>query len=264
MNDYEQELIAERRAKMRRALTALIVIVVLAGAAYGVYSMTIGRQILKGETTLDFDVIEFDIYGGVVEDQFELVNSLNSPLTIAKVIPSCGCTTVESGPWTVGPGETWMLPVKFEISKTGLKEADIKVVLEDRGVQTLWVRGIGRDKRLLSSAQANGFVLRPGLPSIISIRAAVYDGPEPPPLDVTGEPENVEVHVIGWERSPVQRQGKHEPVLWVTQVEIRQNGGDVVKDAPITFTARGTDQSITIPINGEIPANAVEGTAVNR
>jgi hypothetical protein len=97
------------------------------------FALTVG--IAHADLTWDKPVQEFH---SVPEDKavvahFAFKNTGNQPVTIKKVITSCGCTTAKLSKETFAPGETGDIEVKFTfLLRRGAQRKIISVTSEDK------------------------------------------------------------------------------------------------------------------------------------
>jgi hypothetical protein len=73
----------------------------------------------KTDTTVVFNYVVHDFEtvsesGGIIECEFTLTNTGDSPLVITKVTASCGCTAPEWTKEAVGVGEQGFVKVSFD------------------------------------------------------------------------------------------------------------------------------------------------------
>ena len=98
-------------------------------------------RLQMNEETFDFKEIT---EGAKIEHEFTLTNTGKSDLMIRKIIPSCGCTTVNPEKNVIRPGETTSMKVMFNSAgKVGTQNKSITVITNDpeKSRQVLWIKG---------------------------------------------------------------------------------------------------------------------------
>ena len=85
-------------------------------------------HVLADPAGLDFGIVPPHT---LLEGDFTLVNTGDRPLKVLQAVPSCQCTTVDIVGKQVPAKGTLAVPVTMKVSSTGLKVANVKVVLQD-------------------------------------------------------------------------------------------------------------------------------------
>jgi hypothetical protein len=122
----------------------IIVLLLLAGVAYGSQAQTLAENKPVAETALlkeksfDFGKIP---QGRPVTHVFELVNKSNSPIVLENVLASCGCTTPEWSKEPIQPGATTNIKVGFNAASEGAFNKNITVQIAGGQVETILISG---------------------------------------------------------------------------------------------------------------------------
>ncbi len=106
----------------RRAKLLLTSLVLLAGSAAP-------ARLLFESTTLDATV---PIGTTAYPFSFTFLNSSNRPITVSRVVPSCGCTAVKTDQTTYAPGQSGTLEGLFDVGeRSGVQTKHITVYTDD-------------------------------------------------------------------------------------------------------------------------------------
>src|SRR5262245_36841635 len=81
-------------------------------------------------------------YGDKPEGQIKLSNNGDVPLRIARVAPSCACTTADVAKKELQPGEETVLSLAFDTTKTRdrFPEQQVTLITEPTGRENLFIR----------------------------------------------------------------------------------------------------------------------------
>ena len=80
------------------------------------------------ELVYNFKTVEFN---SDVSHSFIFTNSSNSPVSINRVTPSCGCTTTDYTKGPIMPGKTGTVSIKYDSSREGYFSKSVAVVIGD-------------------------------------------------------------------------------------------------------------------------------------
>jgi len=120
---------------MKTVFSALTFIILFAGniSAQSSDSNEQTPQLAKSaatwkETVYNFKTVEFN---SDVSHSFIFTNTSNSPITISRVTPSCGCTTTDYTKGPIMPGKTGTVSIKYDSSREGYFSKTVTVVVGD-------------------------------------------------------------------------------------------------------------------------------------
>jgi hypothetical protein len=199
-------------------VSLLVVVVLLAGVVAGFWWLR--RAPLGGRASHDFGVVLIEGRSRVVEHTFDLANRTREPVTIAKVIPSCGCTAVDlETPATLAPGEHVDVTVALTLGGTGVKRKSIDLMLEyaeQERPMKLWVQATGQKMNPLSATRTS-LDIEPGGAARMTLRHESLEGDETPPAPELIAPEGFEVSFQGWRRAARSK----NPIVWNGAVLVR-------------------------------------------
>lgn len=85
-------------------------------------------RVLADPAGLDFGIVPPHT---LLEGGFRLVNTTDKPLKVLQAVPSCQCTTVDIAGKQIPARGTLDVPVTMKVSSTGLKVANVKVLVQD-------------------------------------------------------------------------------------------------------------------------------------
>ena len=80
------------------------------------------------ETVYNFKTVGFN---SDVSHSFLFTNTSNSPVSINRVTPSCGCTTTDYTKGPIMPGRTGTVSIKYDSSREGYFSKTVAVVIGD-------------------------------------------------------------------------------------------------------------------------------------
>lgn len=85
-------------------------------------------RVIADPAGLDFGIVPPHT---LLEGGFKLVNTSDRPLKVMQAVPSCQCTTVDIVGRQIPARGTLDVPVTMKVSSTGLKVANVKVMVQD-------------------------------------------------------------------------------------------------------------------------------------
>ena len=122
----------------------IVVLLLLAGAFYGVQAQTVAENKPVTETLI-FKEKSFDFgkipQGRPVTHIFELVNKGTEPILLENVMASCGCTTPEWSKEPIQPGATATIKVGYNAAAEGVFSKNVNIQISGGQVQTLVISG---------------------------------------------------------------------------------------------------------------------------
>ncbi len=242
-------------------LLAIAVVVLITGyGGWFVYSNTLGRPLLEGETTHEFGVVLLEGPITEVTHVFELVNNTDEIIHIKDLKSTCKCTTPALEDRQILPGKTMTLTATLEVRDSGLQKAGINLLLGDDRVQTLFVSAVGRRKNPLNY-QGRYIELRMGLPSNLPIECETYDGKtEPPPLRVR-TPEGVSATFKRWKLTELYEPEWQDPAVWEAELIVTRNKLELSPDDTVDVSLDG-ETWYSVPINRPDLVELIEATDV--
>jgi len=80
------------------------------------------------EMVYNFKTVDFN---SDVSHSYIFTNTSNSPVTINRVTPSCGCTTTDYTKGPIMPGRTGTISIKYDSSREGYFSKTVTVVIGD-------------------------------------------------------------------------------------------------------------------------------------
>ena len=234
------------RRSTKSIILILIPLILLAGLSVGWWWMAIGRHPLRGDLSHDFGTMP--IVGDDVSRShtFRLRNVTGETIAINAIRPGCGCTAIAADRDVVPPGEFVEIETTLTLNRSGVKHAQIDLILGDHGMQTLWVHGKGvRDLRLTTNTTS--LRLRPGEEETLILLADVLGVGEPPDLSFDAPP-GVTATLHGWSQIDEGERASARPDVWRGRVTVElDQGAALPEDAALAVLAKG-DAALTIPL----------------
>jgi len=237
---------------MRRThlLTLAAVVVLLGVALFGWWYLTIGRWPLVGARSVNFG--EVALTGGVValQHEFALRNRTSRPLVIQTIRPSCGCTPIDTSGRLVEAGGTLRLPVTFNLSEVGPKNASLTIVFDDQTTQTLWLRATGR-RTLSIQVLERSIDIGAGREGVVTIMARVQDSDDPPPLPELDPPDGVVATFGGWEAAAPRERRRGIAALWRGSVRVSAEEGELTRQGGYLVIGLPGQDPFRVLVRGE-------------
>jgi hypothetical protein len=126
-----------------KLIVVLVAVVLLAALVGGWWYMAYGRYPLKGPLHHDFGDVPLTGREGAARTTMQYVNRTGEPVTIRDLKTSCGCLTATADRMTIEPGGTLTLDVEMTFSTERDRRKRVIILIEDFGVQNIWVEGRG-------------------------------------------------------------------------------------------------------------------------
>jgi len=230
------------RIGRRIHLVTLVLALLLIGAGvFGWWYLTIGRWPLAGTFSVNFGEVGLTGQVTTLEHVFELRNRTDRPLVIQGIRASCGCTPIDGSGRIVEAGEVMRLPVKFNLSEVGPKNASLSIIHEDDRVQTLWLRAIGR-RSLALQVVDRAVDVGPEREGVIAVMARVQDHDDaPPPLELD-VPPGIDVEVGEWTQAAPRQPRRRVPALWRANIRVTTADSDLSRQGvPLLISLPGTE-----------------------
>ncbi|MCP3906303.1 MAG: DUF1573 domain-containing protein [Planctomycetes bacterium] len=222
----------------------VLLIAVVAAAAFGWWYMAAGRFPLKGDVRHDFGDIPILGSEGSAAHTFRLTNKTGETIEIEKIQPSCGCTRAEANPRSVPPGATVEIDVALTLSRPGHKKTHVKMMLAGFGVQTLWIEGTGR-KDLVIWPNQEFLRLAPGETTPLIISAARQGSDQPPDAPTIETPEGVRAAFVSWQPMGERETGDPaEPWHWRGRFDVTLDARELPGNSALVVSAGG--QTLTV------------------
>jgi hypothetical protein len=231
-------------------------VAVLVGGGWGIFYLTVGRPLLKGEHDHDFGLVVLSDEDVLLRHTFVLTNGSRRPIEVDEVRTTCRCTVVAlDTPRTLAPGETLEVNASFGVSSEGRKEAKVHMVCDGDRVETLRLTAVARRNQRLVLPREIG--LEPGKRVERTLIYYEYDTNDPPPpARIISSPEGVAVETGEWAIQTRRSSAKGFPARWSTRFAVTQDAGEIPADAAIVLEV--ADQRLTVPLAAppDFPATA--------
>jgi hypothetical protein len=236
--------------QLRAAATLALVLLVLAGAAYGVWWFTVGRPVLAGDRRFDFGAVPFVGEPVRLEHTFVLRNRGRRPVEIRDIRTTCGCAVAVPNLQVLEPDETVEVAATLTLKREGIREARI-ILLYDDGTKrdTLHVRGAAQRSQRL------GFLPGPATVGADQPLERVllyidYDSNRQPPAPRITAPDGLRAEFTQWTQTARRARAKGLPARWTGPVRIHLDGEAVPAGATVTAEV-GADQKVELSIASE-------------
>jgi hypothetical protein len=239
------------RATLGRQLRAagglLLLLLIFAGAAYGLWWVTVGRPVLAGENDHDFGVVQLSGKPAVLEHTFQLTNRSGRVVEIRDIRSSCGCAVAEPSIRSLEPGASVEIAAALTLKREGIKKASIFLLYGDGSERdVLHVRGAAQMRDRLTLVPGPG-----ALPSGALVQRVVffvdYEGNDRPPRPVITAPAEVRAEFTQWVQMTRRGRAKGLPARWRGEVRL-QRAGETLPASTTVIVAVGTDQQVEIPL----------------
>jgi hypothetical protein len=238
-------------ARQLRAVGALVVILlVIVGAAYGVWWFTVGRPVLVGDRRFDFGVVPFSGKPVTLEHTFVLRNPKRRPVEIRDIRTTCGCAVAEPSLEVLEPGATVEVASTLTLKHEGFKEARVILLYDDGTTRdTLHLRAEAQRPQRLTFAPGPATVGR-DRPLERVLLYIDYDSNRQPPAPRITAPQGLRVEFTGWTQTARRNRAKGLPARWSGRLRIQPAGESLPEGAALTVTV-GPDQKASLPIASE-------------
>jgi hypothetical protein len=241
--------------QLRTLGVLLLVVAVLVGGGWGIFYLTVGGPVLKGEHDHDFGLVMLSGEDVLLRHTFVLSNGSRRPIEVDSVRTTCRCTVVAlDTPRTVAPGETLEVNASLGVSSEGRKEAKIHMLC-DGEIETLRLTAVARKKQRLVLPRA--IALEPGERVERTLIYYDYDTNDTPlPVNIVSSPEGVGVEIGEWTIQTRRSSAKGFPARWSMRFAVTQDAEAISVNAVIVLEV--TDQRLTVPLAGppDFPATA--------
>ncbi|MHC4217503.1 MAG: DUF1573 domain-containing protein [Planctomycetota bacterium] len=239
------------RATLGRQLRAagglVLLLLLFAGAAYGLWWVTVGRPVLAGENDHDFGVVQLSDKPAVLDHTFQLTNRSSRIVEIRDIRTSCGCAVAEPSTRSLEPGASVDIAATLTLKREGIKKARIFLIYGDGNERdVLHVQGAARKRERLT--------LVPGpaaLPSGALVQRVVffvdYEGNDRPPSPRITTPPEVRAEFTHWVQMTRRGRAKGLPARWRGEVRLQRAGETLPPDTTV-IVAVGADQQVEIPL----------------
>jgi hypothetical protein len=233
--------------QLRVAGGLLLLLLVLAGAAYGVWWYTVGRPFLAGENRIDFGIAQLAGEPVTFKHTFVLTNYKSRPVEIRDIRTTCGCAVAEPSTRMLEPGESVEIASTLTLKKEGLKTARIFLIY-DEGFErdTLHLRGAAQMKQRLSVAPGPA-ELGPGALLQRVIFFIDYDGNDLPPAPSITAPAEVDAEFTQWTQMTRRRRATGLPARWRGEIRLSLVGESLPDDAVVAVSV-DPDHKASIPL----------------
>jgi hypothetical protein len=242
----------QREKQHRQGVRLILGAIVVAAILVAMYMFTLGRPVLVGDDFHDFGalIVRGSRAPGIGEHTFKLTNRTSRPLQINAITTSCGCAITESNTDVVQPGEALELDVKLIVRDNGLSVQTVSIQIENRGVQTLTVRGTGRRAQQLRSSRRL-IQLVPDEPVTMSMFMDVWPDDLPsadavPELVFEGS-DGLEVTMLGWSRQREYDDRRGMPAIWTGQLRVQTSQDSLPEDAELVVRTE-PQQVVRVPV----------------
>jgi hypothetical protein len=228
----------------------VLIVLVLAGGAYGVWWLAVGRPVLAGDKRFDFGTVPFVGDPVRLEHTFVLRNRGRRPVEIRDIRTTCGCAAAEPSLRVLEPGATVEVAATLTLKQEGIKEARA-ILLYDDGTKrdVLHVRGAARMRQRLGF-RAGPATVGPDRPLERVLLYFDYDSNSPPPAPRITAPDGVRAEFTRWTQTTQRTRAKGLPARWSGAVRIRLTGETLPKGAALTVVV-GADQKVDLPLASE-------------
>jgi len=184
-----------------RNLSLAIVLLLVGGFVFGWWYMAAGRFPLAGSLSHDFGTVSIVGRQAGFTHTFHLRNRTGRTIHIEKIQPGCGCTVASANKTVIEPGEPVEIVTTLTLGKAGHKRTNIKLVISDFGVQSLFLQADGRKALSLDIGQPLVMLPR-GRPTPFVISADVQGSEASPATPTVSDlPEGITMTFGGWQRN---------------------------------------------------------------
>jgi hypothetical protein len=236
--------------QLRAAGGLVLVLLVAAGAAYGVWWLTVGRPVLAGEKHFDFGTVPFAGEPVKLEHTFVLTNRRRRPVEIRDIKTSCGCAVAEPSTSMLESGDNVEIKSTLTLKGEGIKPARIYLIYDDGTKRdVLHVQGTGRQEQRLSVAPGP-MLIPPGERLERLVFYIDYDGNDRPPTPQITAPAEVRAEFTQWTQTARRRKDRGLPARWRGEV-LLQRAGEALPQPATVVVEVGADQKTTIPVTFE-------------
>lgn len=173
----------------------------------------------SGKRSHDFGIVFVDKNNPSLEYNFEIENDSSDIRTVARVRTSCKCTTANMAGKRFFPGEKVLVPVQFNIKKSGKKET--KAVLEFANGEELVLK-LKKNSRwkIPLYFRSSKLLIKPAAQGGRQFLIFESDTQEVPGRVITESDPSLKVLVGDWTRTRVS--GNGSPNMWKALVDIRR------------------------------------------
>lgn len=253
-----------RRSAIKTVLLVLIPLLIIGGLAFGWWWMAVGRYPLHGDLSHDFGVMPILGDSASRTHTFVLRNATGEPVEIRAIRRGCGCTDVTASRLTVPPGEPVEIVATLTLSRSGVKHADIDLIIDGFGVQRLWVNGRG-ERALRITTTTTSLALAPGGTNMAMVSADVLGVGEPPELAFEA-PDGVTARLEGWSQIDAGDASTARPDVWRGRIAVSLDEDAELSDGAVLAVLAQGDRVLTIPLRQELAAAGADdagGAAAN-
>lgn len=238
-------------ARQLRAVGVLVLIVlVLAGGAYGTWWIFVGRPVLSGDRSFDFGVVPYTGEPVKVAHTFVLHNHGHRAVEIRDIRTTCGCAAADPSVRVLEPGAAVEVAATLMLKKEGIKTARIILLYDDGSRRdTLHVRAAAQIPERLGF-QAGPALLGPGKPLERFLVYLDYDSNRRPPAPRITVPQGVAAEFTSWTQTAQRERSKGLPARWKGAMRIRLTGDTLPEGATVVVQV-GADQKVELPLRSE-------------
>ena len=234
-------------SRQRRPLTGVMVLVgliVLALLAWFVIQWIVSPP-LSGDRYHNFGTITLEeIRGFTSAHVFRLENTSGEPVTIRKVIPSCGCTDIAPYEKSIPIGGTAEIPVRMKLKRSVREKADITVTFENASPMKLQVEAAGRLANPFI-IEPRGLRMKPGQVRPVTVAMEIWDD-QPRSTPRIEPPEGISIKMDPWKRVRAGDEAVGKSALERTTIEVTVSEEAQPMDSSIKVILE--DQVVLIPL----------------
>jgi hypothetical protein len=236
--------------QLRAAGGLMLVLLVAAGAAYGMWWIIVGRPVLAGEKDFDFGAVPFVGTPIKLDHTFVLTNRRRRTVEIRDIKTSCGCAVAEPSTRMLESGESVEIASTLTLKGEGIKPALIYLIYDDGTKRdVLRVQGAARREQRLSVAPGPAR-LAPGERLERLVLYIDYDGNDPPPTPQITAPAEVRAEFTQWTQKKRRWEARGLPARWRGEVLLELAGEALPEGATVVIEV-GADQKAAIPLTFE-------------
>lgn len=229
--------------QLRAAGALMLILGCVAGIAWGVYWLAVGRPLLAGEHGHDFGSVTLGDEPVKLAHSFVLTNRSSHPVEIIGTKTSCGCTVATPSVSSVAPGGTVRIDSTLTLRKEGRKQATIFLVYPSGRQDTLHLEASARKKKRLYAAPVS-WAAEPGRIIDRSVFYLDYESNDMPPAPTLTSPRGVSASFEGWTQLERRRRLEGRPARWKGTIQIERSLETPSGDAPLVI--RVDDQELIV------------------
>ncbi len=233
-----------RQVRAAGALVAILALV--AGAAWGVYRLSVGRPVLAGTRVYDFGIVQLDGKETMLAHTFALVNRSSRGVEIAGINTSCGCTAAEPSATAIEPGGEVDIEASLKLTRHGKKDAIVFVHYAGGQVDQLKLIAEARQAKRLSVAVGPAASGEDDSFERLLIYMD-YDSSARPPAPDAFAPPGIRVRFGPWEQTAKRSRRAGFPAYWKAAMVITREGDLWPGEGTLTVRLEDQAASISLP-----------------